>query len=415
MKAPSVPLAYLVSQYPTTNHTYLLREIRGLRAAGWDVAVLSIRGPDRPVSGLSGEELSEFQSTFYVLGGGLVAAVGAHLRMLLSRPVGYLTSFFQSFRLAGFAPGEIPRWLLFFHEAVIALDRLRKIGVCHLHVHYASSVGLLASLVGGADVSQSIHGSAEFENPGPFRLREKVARAAFVRVISRYGKSQLMRFSDPRHWDKIEVCALGVDPAQFPPSGRRPQPGEPFELLTVGQLAPAKGQHILISALARLTAQGRKVRLRIVGDGALRASLEDQARRLGVRDRVVFEGFRDNRELPDYYRRADAFVLPSFAEGVPVVLMEAMAMEVPCVASRITGIPELIEDGVSGLLVPPADEHALAGAIARLMDEENLSGRLGRAARERVLADYQLETNLVQLVDLFRRRLGDARASKQST
>ena len=134
-----------------------------------------------------------------------------------------------------------------------------------------------------------------------------------------------------------------------------------------------------------------------------------------MQDQIIFEGFRDNRELPDYYRRADAFVLPSFAEGVPVVLMEAMAMEVPCVASRITGIPELIEDGVSGLLVPPADEHALAGAIIRLMDEEDLSRRLGRAARERVLADYQLETNLVQLVDLFRRRLGDARASKQST
>ena len=406
MKAPSLPLAYLVSQYPTTNHTYLLREIRGLRAAGWDVAVLSIRGPDRPVSGLSGEELSEFQSTFYVLGGGLAAAAGAHLRMLLSRPAGYLTGFFQSFRLAGFAPGEIPRWLLFFHEAVMALDRLRKIGACHLHVHYASSVGLLASLVGGVQVSQSIHGSAEFENPGPFRLREKVARAAFVRAISRYGKSQLMRFSDPRYWDKIEVCALGVDPAQFLPSDRRRQPEEPFELLTVGQVAPAKGQHILISALALLTAQGRNMRLRIVGDGALRASLEDQARRLGVRDQVLFEGFRDNRELPDYYRRADAFVLPSFAEGVPVVLMEAMAMEVPCVASRITGIPELIEDGVSGLLVPPADEHALAGAIARLMDEENLSGRLGRAGRERVLADYQLETNLALLAQLFRRRLG---------
>ena len=415
MKAPSLPLAYLVSQYPTTNHTYLLREIRGLRAAGWDVAVLSIRGPDRAVSGLSGEELSEFQSTFYVLGGGLAATAGAHLRMLFSRPVGYLTGFFQSFRLAGFAPGEIPRWLLFFHEAVVALDRLRKIGARHLHVHYASSVGLLAGFIGGVEVSQSIHGSAEFENPGPFRLREKVAHAAFVRVVSRYGKSQLMRFSDPRHWDKIEVCALGVDPAQFPPSGHRRQPEVPFELLTVGQVAPAKGQHILIAALARLTAQGRNVRLRIVGDGALRASLKDQARRLGVEDQVLFEGFRDNRELPDYYRRADAFVLPSFAEGVPVVLMEAMAMEVPCVASRITGIPELIEDGVSGLLVPPADEHALAGAIIRLMDEEDLSRRLGRAARERVLADYQLETNLVQLVDLFRRRLGDARASKQST
>jgi len=406
MTAPSLPLAYLVSQYPTTNHTYLLREIRGLRAAGWDLAVLSIRGPDRPASGLSREELSEFQSTFYVLGGGLPAAAGAHLRMLLSRPAGYLTGFFQSFRLAGFAPGEIPRWLLFFHEAVLALDRLRKIGVSRLHVHYASSVGLLASFVGGVQVSQSVHGSAEFENPGAFHLREKVAHAAFVRAISSYGKSQLMRFSDPRHWDKIEVCALGVDPAQFPPSGRRRQPEEPFEILTVGQLAPAKGQHILISALARLTAQGRQVRLRIVGDGALRASLEDQARRLGVQDQVLFEGFRDNRELPDDYRRADAFVLPSFAEGVPVVLMEAMAMEVPCVASRITGIPELIEDEVSGLLVPPADEHALAGAIARLMDEENLSGRLGRGGRERVLADYQLETNLARLVELFRRRLG---------
>lgn len=406
MKGPYASLAYLVSQYPTSNHAYLLHEIRGLRAAGWAVLALSIRGPDRPTAGLSAEELSEVQSTYYVLGTGPVVAVGAHLRTLLARPAGYLKGLWASLRSAGAAPGEIPRWLLFFHEAVVVLHRLRKNRIRHLHVHYASSVGLLVSIIGGAEVSHSIHGSAEFENPGVFRLGEKVAQAAFVRAISRYGKSQLMRFSDSRHWGKIEVCALGVDPGQFRPSGRRRRPEAPFDILTVGQLAPAKGQHVLIAALALLAAQGRAVRLRIVGDGALRGALEDQARGLGIADRVFFQGNRNNCELPDEYRRADAFVLSSFAEGLPVVLMEAMAMEVPCVASWITGIPELIEDGVSGLLVPPADEHALAASIARLMDDESLRTRLGRAGRGRVLADYHLETNLTRLGEIFRRRLG---------
>ena len=216
-----------------------------------------------------------------------------------------------------------------------------------------------------------------------------------------------MKLSEPSLWPKLHVTPLGVDPDHFVP---RPFHGEGdvFEVLCVGRLTPAKGQHVLIAAIERLRSQGRRVRLRIVGDGPDRRSLESAVAHCGLNQHVIFEGAVNQDRIRDLYNRADVFALASFAEGIPVVLMEAMAMEIPCVSTWIAGIPELIRDGVDGLLTPPSDDAALASAIARLMDDAALRQKLGRAGRKRVIERYNLRPNVGRLAEVFAAHLEES-------
>jgi glycosyltransferase involved in cell wall biosynthesis len=171
---------------------------------------------------------------------------------------------------------------------------------------------------------------------------------------------------------------------------------------------PAKGQHVLLDTLATLLSEGRRVHLTLVGQGPDTDSLKVQAARLNLGDALTLTGAVNQDQILDYYHRADAFVLPSFAEGLPVVLMEAMALGVPCVTTHITGVPELIRDGVEGLLVAPSDGKGLTAAIARLMDDPGLAPALMEAGRARVLAEYTLTGSVAHLGDILSRRLGSA-------
>jgi colanic acid/amylovoran biosynthesis glycosyltransferase len=277
-------------------------------------------------------------------------------------------------------------------------------GLKHMHVHFSSTVGLIAIQVYPVTMSATIHGSDEFIDPLGFWLREKVAAASFIFAISNYGRSQLMRASDSRYWNKLEVVPLGINPAVFAPSPFRENP-LPFQVFFIGRLVPVKGLQVLLAALDLLVKQGRDVRLRIIGDGPERPALEEDARHRGIDRQVIFEGRVDSARVPGLCAEADAFAMSSFAEGVPVGMMEAMAMAIPCVAPQITGIPELARDGAEALLYAASDHQGLAQAIATLMDDPALRRRIGEAGRKRILEKYNLQKNTEQLAGAFRRRL----------
>jgi glycosyltransferase involved in cell wall biosynthesis len=276
----------------------------------------------------------------------------------------------------------------------------------HVHIHYATTVGLLAGRIFPITVSSSIHGSGEFVDPAGFYIPQKIAASLFIRAISQYGRSQLMKVSPYTQWQKLEVSRLGVDSALYQPRPFRESP-EPFTLLAVGRLVPEKGLHILLAALQQLIRENRSVQLRIAGDGPERAGLEQHIAAAGLTRHVALEGWLNRDQVHALYRQTDIYALSSFLEGIPVVLMEAMVMEIPCIASRITGIPELIQDGIDGLLVTPSDAPELAAAIARLMDDPVLRRRLGEAARRRILADYDLARNTAAFARILERRLTD--------
>ena len=397
-------LAYLVSQYPTISHTFVLREIRGLREIGFEVVTASIRPPERPLAELTPIERDEAASTFYIARCGVQRFLAAHFATVCRRPGSYASGLAFALRLAGFDLRQAVLHLAYFAQAVVVGDWLRRQRLLHLHTHFSSTVALFVGRVFPVTVSSTIHGSDEFIDPAGFHMLEKCRDSLFIRAISNFGRSQLMRFSDPSDWDKYEVCPLGVDPVAFEPGLFRANP-ECFEILTVGRLAPVKAIPVLLAAVGALVAEGRALRLRIAGGGALCDALKIEVAQRGLASHVSLEGPLNQEQIKRFYREANAFVLASFAEGVPVVLMEAMAMEIPCVATWVTGVPELIRNEIDGLLVGPADTEALTVALARLMDDVDLRRRLGHSASQRIRERYNLKTNIDSLAAIFTRRL----------
>lgn len=407
---PHLRFAYLVSQYPAANHTFILREIKQLRAQGFEIRVASVSAPDRSQARMTAEERAEVAATYYVKNVGLARALSINLGTLVARPAGYLRGLACALKLGKLDLKKIARNLFYFAEAIVVGRWMERERLTHLHTHFSSTVALLLSKTFPVSISMTVHGPAEFVDPVGFALREKIAASRFVCAISNYGRSQLMLAADARDWERIEVAPLGIEPEVFSPRRFRPEP-DVFEVICVGRLAAVKAQRVLVAAIELLAREGRAVRLRLVGDGADRPSLEADVAARGLSASVVFEGWLNEDEVLARLRAADAFALASFAEGVPVVLMEAMAMEIPCVATRITGIPELIRDGTDGLLVAPASAEELAEALRRLMDDADLRRTLGAAGRVRVLEKYDLARNTAQLANIFARRLSATTAA----
>jgi glycosyltransferase involved in cell wall biosynthesis len=398
-------IAYLVSKYPSVNHTYILREIRELRKLGWEVHVASIRPDTRPTDDLTAEEREEQSSTWPLTTQGIGGAVLAHLTTLMTKAPTYAAGILYAFRLGGGCLGKTFRNLLYFTEALMAGRWMQNRGLGHMHIHFASTVGLFVAKVFPVTISITIHGPAEFEDTAGFYLRDKIQAALFVSAISSYGRSQLMKASTPSQWHKIELLPLGIDPDRFVSGTALSFAPDTFDIISVAQLTPVKAQHILIDAVARLVQEGREVRLRLVGEGADRPSLENHIFECGLSAKVSLEGALNQDYLRNLYRESDVFALASFAEGVPVVLMEAMAMEIPCVATWIAGIPELIQDGVDGLLVAPSDVDQLSTAIRRLMDDPDLRTRITIAGRRKIIDKYNLSVNTGRLAEVFERVL----------
>lgn len=399
-------MAYLVSRYPGLSHTFILREVRELRRLGFAIWVASINDPDREAGALTEEERQEAAATYYVKRHGLAGALRAHLSAILRAPLPYGRAAWYAARLGGGSLADIGRHCLYFVEAAMVTRWMRLRRLTHLHVHFATpaaTVGLIATRLAPITLSLTVHGPDEFYDVTRYRLREKIAGAAFLCTIGSFARSQLMKLAPVSEWRKFEIAPLGVDPEVFAPAPHAC--GEPCEVLCVGRLVAAKGQHILLAAARRLQQQSKRVVFRLVGDGPDRASLQEEVRRHGLEECFRLEGPVNQDRIGDFYRRADIFVLPSFAEGIPVVLMEAMAMEIPCITTYVAGIPELIRNDVDGILVPPSDEEALAAAIVRLMEDAALRRRLGCAGRERVRQNYDLARNTGRLADVFRRRL----------
>ncbi len=410
MNNEKIKLAYLVSRYPAISHTFILREILHLKKKNFDIVTASINAPDRPDSGLTAEELAESKETFYIKREGAKGALKAHAATIFRQPLTYIKGLFYALSLSGANFKKLIYSFFYFVEAVMLGVWMRENNRKHLHVHFAtpaSTVALVAKQIFDINFSITVHGPDEFYNVESYLLKEKINEAEFICCIGNYARSQLMQLCSPSQWHKFEITPLGVDAEKFAPRPFRENP-EIFEIICVGRLVPVKGQHVLLAAVKDLLAAKYNLRLRFVGDGPDRESLEKYTRENALQNNVMFEGAVNQDRIRELYAKADAFVLASFAEGIPVVLMEAMAMEIPCVTTRITGIPELIRHNTDGILVAPSDEKELAEAIKKLIDSPEMRAEIGRAGRERVIEKYNLERNTNYLGEVFEKRLTQA-------
>ncbi len=403
-------IAYLVSRYPAISHTFILREVLALRQRGFEIYTASINSPDRRSEALTEDERREAATTFYIKSAGLGRILKAHIYVLATSPLRFIATLMYALRLGGADLHAMLFGAFYFVEAVVLGDWMRCNRLAHVHVHFATpaaTVALIASRLRPIEFSLTVHGPDEFYEVERFHLAEKIRHARFVCAIGQYCRSQLMKVSKPEHWHKFEISPLGVDPKLFHPISHERVANE-FSILCIGRLVAAKGQAILLEAVATLIRTGSNVKLTLVGDGPDRAGLERQAFDLGISASVQFTGSVNQDSIRPLYQRADVFVLPSFAEGIPVVLMEAMAMSIPCISTTIAGIPELITSGREGILVPPSDPALLAGAISILKDGPALAARIAGRGRQKVCRDYSLAINIDRLAAIFRRRLNDA-------
>jgi colanic acid/amylovoran biosynthesis glycosyltransferase len=410
---PDCHVAYLVSAFPAVSHTFIARELDALRARGVDVVTMSIRKTPADQL-LSAADRRAADETFSVFPLQKARFVTTHLRAALTRPGRYLATLRVALRMsAGGVRANL--WQLFyFAESILVWSECRRREVRHIHAHFAnvaSAVALLAAEFGRPDGfrwSFTMHGYTEFDEVRRYALAEKVRRAAFVSCISDFCRSQLLKLVEPDLWDKLVVVRCGLDAREVRSLPSRAddahRDGAALRLLFVGRLVPEKGVLVLLSALAELKRQGVEVDAVLVGDGFYRAELERQARRLGIAGQLTFTGALTGAAVAPLYREADVFCLPSFAEGLPVVLMEAMANELPVVTSRLAGVAELVDHGINGLLVPPARADVIVDAVQRLAADPALRVRWGRAGRERVMRDFDVAESAALLESLFTSR-----------
>ncbi|PSL19179.1 glycosyltransferase family 4 protein [Shimia abyssi] len=396
MSTSDQPIAYLTGEYPRATDTFIQREVAELRSHGREVLTCSVRRTgDAHMVGE--EQKTEAANTFYILSAARpLHLMACHFGALLRAPGRYFKALWLAIRTS---PGGIKALifqLFYFAEAAVLAAHLRKNKVRHLHNHIAKSsctVAMLTSEMSGIPFSFTLHGPDIFFAPDHWRLDEKIARARFVACISHFCRSQAMSFSAPKHWAKLHIIHCGVDPDKYlnteHPMGHN--------LLFVGRLAPVKGLPILLRALEGLVEQFPDLHLTVIGDGPGRAALESQVEAARLTKHVSFAGYKSQSEVAEALVASDLFVLPSFAEGVPVVLMEAMAASRPVVTTHIAGVPELVTDGASGLLVSPGDPEALARAIAKIIGNPSRATAMGISGRAKVQSAFDVSKEALRL------------------
>lgn len=415
-------IAYLINQYPQASQSFIRREIAGLEARGVRVERFTVRRWDTAL--VDPGDQAERERTRCVLEAGKLRLLLAPLKQFFSHPVRFAEALAAALKL-GRRSDRGPLYnLIYLAEACVLLPWLKACGAEHVHAHFgtnSTTVALLCRLLGGPTYSFTAHGPEEFDRPQALKLREKIAGAKFVVAVSEFGRSQLYRWCDHEHWKKIHVVRCGVDESFLSAATKTDAPAR---LVCVGRLAEQKGQLLLVEAAAQLASRGVLFELVLVGDGAMRKEIESLIARHHLEKSVRIAGWMSNDEVRQEILASRAMILPSFAEGLPVVIMEALALGRPVISTYVAGIPELVADGVCGYLVPAGAVGALADAMARILslDAAELQA-MGDAGAQRVAARHNAAAEAGRLAELFciaihilpnRRQAGEAPASNNS-
>jgi colanic acid/amylovoran biosynthesis glycosyltransferase len=401
-------IAYLINQYPKVSHSFIRREIQALERAGVEVTRVSVRGWNEVAADAADEV--EKNKTRYLLQGGLLPLLWATLWCALSAPWRFVTALSNALVFARGSLRPLPLHLVYLAEACLLKRWLAAARCDHVHAHFgtnATEVVYLCERLGGPGFSFTVHGPEEFDMPAALHLARKVKRSRFVVAISSFGRSQLMRWISADDWAKVRVVHCGLD-GDFLAQSLTPPP-RTVQLVCVGRLCEQKGQLLLLRAVHRLREQGQRVQLVLAGDGEMRPQVEALIAELGLGDQVRITGWIGGDVVRKEILDARALVLPSFAEGLPVVLMEAMALGRPVISTYIAGIPELVHDGVNGWLIPAGDIQALADAMREVLQHDDADlARIGARAHDRAVDRHSIETEAAKLVTHFRAVAGAA-------
>lgn len=403
-------LAYLINTYPKTSHTFVRREIEALEQLGHVVERFAIRESEEGL--VDPDDQREASKTRILLAGGITELIERTLRALLTRPRRFVSALGLTIRLGWRSDRGVLRHLGYLAEACVLLGLLETSRAEHLHAHFgtnSAAVAMLCAVLGGPGYSFTVHGPEEFDKPLAIGLPEKIRRARFVAAVSSYGRSQLCRWSSHHQWHKLHVVHCGVDNVFLQRSQaatQAKQTASPIpdvaRFVCVGRLCEQKGQLLLLEAAGLLARQGVQFELVLVGDGELRHELEESARSSGIADRVLLTGWRTGDGVRSEIEAARVMVLPSFAEGLPVVIMEALALGRPVISTYVAGIPELVVPGECGWLIPAGTVEPLAEAMREALQTpvERLTA-MGTAGAGRVADQHDAAKEAKKLSQFF--------------
>jgi len=400
--SPPPLIAYLVNQYPKVSHSFVRREIQALEDQGFAVLRVAVRGWDGDL--VDREDLRERERTRFVLKNGALPLLLATIRTAILSPRRFARALALAFRMSRHS--DRPLWihLVYVAEACTVLAWLQAAHVQHVHAHFGTNPAELAMLIramGGPTYSFTVHGPEEFDKPLALHLAEKIRGAAFVVGVSSFGASQLRRWVDHEQWPKIHVVHCGLDKAFYDDAPSTPPTGN--QLVCVGRLCEQKGQLLLIMAASELARRGREFKLVLVGDGEMRGEIEALIARSGLSNSIRITGWLSSEHVRDEILASRAMVLPSFAEGLPVVIMEAMALRRPVLSTYIAGIPELVRPGQTGWLVPAGDVGLLADAMETVLStpDQDLAA-MGALGRKHVVLHHSAQREAQKLAAYFR-------------
>jgi colanic acid/amylovoran biosynthesis glycosyltransferase len=402
----AVRIAYLINQYPKGSHTFIRRELAALERQGLEIQRVSIRRTTEAL--VDPADKLEADRTRVILELGMPGLLRAIARRALRSPRRLLSALQLALSISKRSDRGVLRHIAYLGEACVLLEWLRESDCNHVHAHFgtnSAAVAMLTRELGGPPFSFTVHGPEEFDNPRMIGMQEKLERAQFVVAISEYGRSQIFRNCGASHWDKVHLVHCGLD-REFLEAPTTAAPDRP-RLVSVGRLDEQKGQMLLIQAAAQLMAEGRDFELVLVGDGALRSQIDGEIARLGLGDRIRITGWVSGERVRDEIRAARALVQPSFAEGLPMVIMEALAMRRPVVSTYVAGIPELV-DADCGWLVPAGSVEPLVTAMKCVLDAPAAQlERMGAAGQVKVRERHHIDTEVAKLHVLFDRSIDE--------
>jgi glycosyltransferase involved in cell wall biosynthesis len=394
-------IAYLVNQYPKVSHSFIRREIAGVEACGIQVARFAIRSCESEL--VDEEDKQELEKTRIILEVGKFGLLFALLRVAITRPVRFLSALWLMFQVGWSSERGVLRHFAYLAEACVLLGWCVESECSHIHSHFgtnSTTVAMLCQALGGPPYSFTVHGPEEFDKVKAISLEEKIKRAAFVVGVSDFGKSQLYRWCEYKQWSKIHVIHCGVDKL-FLTQEPIPVPDTP-RFVCVGRLSEQKGHLLLVEAAATLAAEGLQFKLVLVGDGPLRNQIEGMISQFGLQNHIEITGWASNNEVQQQIINSRAMVLPSFAEGLPVVIMEALALSRPVISTYVAGIPELVEPGSCGWLVPASCGEALTAAMrSALQSPIDKLEQMGKEGALRVRTRHDAAALGSKLASLF--------------
>jgi len=398
-------IAYILNTYPQPSHSFIRREVQALERQGVEVLRLAMRASDAEL--VDPADKAEATRTQYVLRSGAARLVLCFLAEVIHAPHRVWRAVWLALKLARASDLGAVRHLIYLVEAVYVKRRCAAEGIQHMHAHFgtnATTVAMLANVLGGPGYSFTAHGPEEFDAPAALSLGEKVNRAAFSVAISSFGRSQLSRWARFDRWDSIKVVHCGIEPDKF--SNPDPIPTRALRLASIGRFVEQKGQMILVRAMAELVQHVPDVHLSLIGDGEMRSALEQAISTHGLQENITLTGWLSEAEVRAELAVCHALVLPSFAEGLPMVVMEAMAAARPVITTYVAGSPELVQEGKTGWLVPAGDVDGLVTAMLELAAApHDALVQMGQAGRARVLQRHDSEIEAGKLAELFRQAI----------